>query len=57
MFTRQPMIGEPREEVRPHLRSFSVGNYVIYYQIVGNRVVIVRVLHGARDLGKLFEQH
>ena len=51
------MIGEPREEVRPHLRSFSVGNYVIYYQIVGNRVVIVRVLHGARDLGKLFEQH
>lgn len=53
MLARQPEIGEPRSEIRPHLRSFPVGNYVIFYKLVDARVVVVRVLHGARDLGGL----
>ncbi len=54
MLARQPMLGELREELRPHMRSFSVGRYVIYYEIIEHRVTIVRVLHGARDVRRLF---
>lgn len=54
MLGRQPLIGEPRDEVRPGLRSFPVGNYVIYHRATDSGVVILRVLHGARDVNRLF---
>jgi toxin ParE1/3/4 len=54
MLARQPLIGELRDEIREGLRSFPVGNYVIYYQTAGTDVTIVRVLHAARDVGRLF---
>src|SRR5262245_55657973 len=44
-----PKGGTMREDLCPGLRCFSVGNYVIYFR--GDRpVVIVRILHGARDV-------
>ena len=49
MLTRQPLIGEIRDDVRPGLRSFPCGNYVIYYEPTQPRISILRVLHGARD--------
>jgi toxin ParE1/3/4 len=50
-----PMAGELCEELRPGLRRFCVGNYVIYYR-TARRVAIVRVLHGARDVGTAFAE-
>jgi len=41
--------GTMRDDLSPGLRCFSVGNYVIYFQS-RDPVVIVRVLHGARDV-------
>ena len=38
----------------PGLRSWSVGNYVIFYRQVSTGIDIVRVLHGARDIEALF---
>jgi toxin ParE1/3/4 len=38
----------------PGLRSFPVGNYVVFYRIVPEGIELVRVLHGARDLRRLF---
>ena len=35
------------------LRRTSLGNYVIVYQILDDAVLIVRVVHGARDLHDL----
>jgi toxin ParE1/3/4 len=32
------------------LRSFPVGNYVIFYREVSEGIEIIRVLHGARDI-------
>ena len=29
-------------------------NYLVFYQLRGDKVVIVRVLHGMRDLPRLF---
>ena len=50
-----PEMGRRREESAVHLRSFSVGNHVIFYRLMTGGVEIVRVLHGARDFPPLFE--
>jgi toxin ParE1/3/4 len=36
-------------------RSFPVGEYVIVYWVEASDVSILRVVHGSRDLGALFE--
>lgn len=54
VLSRFPEIGRSREEdLRPGLRSFSVGAYVIFYRIERAEALILRVLHGSRDLGPL----
>lgn len=55
MLATAPEIGRLREGLAPRLRSFAVGNYVIFYRAIDNGVEIARVLHGARDLPPLFE--
>ncbi len=48
-----PGMGRARDELRPGLRSFAHGSYVILYRRTAVGVEIVRVLHGARDIRKL----
>lgn len=50
-----PMIGRSRSELSPDLRSFPLANYLIFYRPIENGVEIVRVLHGNRDIGAMFE--
>jgi toxin ParE1/3/4 len=46
----QPEMGQLRTEfVTGKYRSFSVGNYVIYFSCVPDGVRVARILHGARD--------
>jgi toxin ParE1/3/4 len=47
---RSPMIGRARPELRPDLRSFPYGAYLILYRVVDDGVEIVRVAHAARNL-------
>jgi toxin ParE1/3/4 len=49
-----PQIGQARPEIRPDLRHWPVGPYLIFYRIDQEEVSIVRVVHGARDLPALF---
>ncbi len=51
----QPMMGRERNELVPGLRSFPIGRYMIFYEPLPDGVVIVRVLHGARDIDTQFE--
>jgi toxin ParE1/3/4 len=51
---RDPKIGQQRPNLRPNLRSFSHGNYVVFYQLVSERAEIVAIIHGARDIEGLF---
>jgi plasmid stabilization system protein ParE len=44
-----PQAGTMRDELCAGLRCFSVGSYVIYFR-EREPVVIIRVLHGARDV-------
>ena len=50
----QPQMGRARDEVAPGLRSFPVPPYVIFYEPLNTGIAIVRVLHGARDVGGQF---
>ena len=49
-----PQMGRSREELAPSIRSFSTGNYVIFYYAVEDRIEIARVLYGARDIRQFF---
>src|ERR1700674_96209 len=49
-----PHIGGRRDEdLRPGLRSFPVGEYVIIYRLEGEDVLILHVLRGSRDIEAL----
>jgi toxin ParE1/3/4 len=53
---RRPHIGRSRPELAPDLRSFPVGQYVIFYLPLPKGVEIVRVLHGARDIESILQE-
>jgi toxin ParE1/3/4 len=49
-----PRAGRARDDLRPGIRAFPVGDYLILYREAGADVAIVRVVHGSRDLAALF---
>ena len=50
-------LGNPaREQLAAGLRVTFNGNYAIYYLCKDSEVVIVRVLHGARDAAAIAER-
>jgi len=49
-------MGRSRSELAPDLRSFAVGQYVIFYLPLPKGVEIVRVLHGARDIESILQE-
>ena len=51
---QSPFIGIARDELGPEIRSFPIGNYVLFYQPIEDGIEIIRVLHGARDIEALF---
>jgi len=51
-----PEMGKSRGELRPNLRSWTVGDYLIFYDAAPGVVTIQRIAHGARDLGDLLAE-
>lgn len=50
-----PYMGRSREDnLGPGRRSLAVGEYVIIYRVENENVLILRVVHGRRDLEHLF---
>lgn len=47
-----PEIGRPREELRPGVRSFRLRRFrhVLFYRLTQDSIVLLRFLHGARDI-------
>jgi toxin ParE1/3/4 len=57
LLARHPNIGRARDEdLRPGLRSFPVGEYMIIYRVQDADVVILRVLRASRDISGVFGQ-
>jgi toxin ParE1/3/4 len=54
LLAQQPGIGEAVDQIRPGLRRFSQGNYLLFYEPLPNGIGLVRVLHGARKIEGLF---
>lgn len=50
-----PELGQSVENLRPGLRRTSRSPYAIYYRILGDVVEIDRVIHGARDIGRVYD--
>lgn len=54
MLGHQPQIGRRRDEdLRPGLRSFPVGEYLLVYRLAGSEVLILHVVRGSRDVSGL----
>lgn len=49
-----PSIGRERTEIREALYSFVSQSHVVFYRILNDRLRVVRVLHGSRDLPRHF---
>ena len=52
--TLNPPGYRPRPELGDGIRSCAHGNYVIFFEFDPDSVVIVRILHGARDIPRVF---
>ena len=53
---RFPLSAPPRERLGIGLRVTFYGSYAIYYQPLPEAIMIVRVLHGKRDVAAIAEQ-
>ena len=53
---KHPETGRRRDELMPGLRSLPEGEYVIFYRVTKVQVEIVRILHGRRDLSRIFKK-
>ena len=49
-----PLAGRTRDEFGVGLRSFPIEGYIAFYRVNKDAVEIVRIIHGARDLGAIF---
>ena len=52
-----PQMGRRRDhDLRPGLRSFPVGEYVILYRVEAEDAVILHVMRGSRDIEGLLNE-
>ena len=57
MLAKNPQMGQDRSDLAPFVRYFSLGNYVVFFRPISDGIELVRVLHGARDSGRLLSDH
>lgn len=55
LHAKHPQIGASSYEYAPNLRHFTVWNYAVFYRPIDDGIEVIRVIHGARDIPKLFE--
>ncbi|MBW4504949.1 MAG: type II toxin-antitoxin system RelE/ParE family toxin [Scytonematopsis contorta HA4267-MV1] len=52
--TQFPNIGRSYSSLDPTLRGIPVEGYIIFYHVLDDSIVIVRVISGYRDLKSIF---
>jgi toxin ParE1/3/4 len=53
--SRMPLAYVARPEIDPGVRACLHGHYVIFFYVTNTTVEIARVLHGTRNLARLFQ--
>jgi toxin ParE1/3/4 len=57
MLSQFPGMGHSRQDVADSRYLFwTIGTYVIAYRMDGHQLLVVRVLHGRRDIARLFKR-
>jgi toxin ParE1/3/4 len=54
VLAENPRMGRARPELQETLRSFPVSPYLIFYKALKESLLIVNIIHGARDIEALF---
>ncbi len=54
LLATMPALGKGEFDLAPNLRSFPVGNYLLFYREVADGIQLVRALHGARDIASAY---
>ena len=58
LIAASPRLGVSRPKIANGARSISIGNYSIYYRLLPDGIIILRVLHQAQDVPrKVTENH
>ena len=52
-----PGIGARRPELGVEVRSYPVGDYLLFYRSAGKGIELLRVIHGARNLRRQFRRN
>ncbi|MAF09454.1 plasmid stabilization protein [Candidatus Poribacteria bacterium] len=50
-----PRLGRSRDDILNGLRCFPHRRYLILYRLIDGGVEVVHVVHGARDIARLFD--
>jgi toxin ParE1/3/4 len=57
LLAEYPHAGRQRDhDLRPGVRTFPVGEYVIAYRLDGDNVLVLRVLRGSRDIEAILRE-
>lgn len=51
-----PGMGRKRDDLAAGVRSSTVGDYLIFYRVLNGILEIAHILHGRRNLKRIFEQ-
>lgn len=54
MLAANPWLGRERDELLPSMRSFAVSEHVIFYAPMNEGILVLRILHGHRDIPSVF---
>ena len=55
LLLKYPEIGKQRLEIKEELYSLPYASHIIFYHMLKNHLMNVRVLHGSRDLRKFLK--
>lgn len=50
LLARNPKVGRRRPDISNDARSLPVLPYIVFYRIAARRIVVLRILHGHRDI-------
>ncbi|MGJ8560930.1 MAG: type II toxin-antitoxin system RelE/ParE family toxin [Litorimonas sp.] len=48
------VVSRPTDDIRQGLRKAKSGSHVIYFEVQGDEVFVIRILHQAMDAGQHF---
>lgn len=54
LYSTQPQMGTSRPDLGRNLRCFTVDSYVVIYQPLHDGILVLLVIHGARDIPTVF---